>query len=136
VSPKQRKPRRPASSYDRSTVGGRIREARKRREFKTQKDLAKAVGVGPDSIKRWENADVLPPAENLGKLVKALGVNLGWLASGEGEPYVGDFVPTESARVPPPPFSEADWDQLARASDMFGPVARALQYVMSLRKKL
>lgn len=44
-----------------------------------QVDLAERVGVGSETVSRWENGKLLPPIPQLLKLATVLGVDVAWL---------------------------------------------------------
>lgn len=67
----------------------RIKWARERLGI-TQSFVAQQIGVKPQSVQQWEEADPeqrkTPRAKRMPKLAQLLKVNLGWLTSGEGAP--------------------------------------------------
>ena len=66
-----------------SGIGGRLKEARKRRGH-TQLGLAEATGVGLATIRRIEQTDFEPRLATARKLATALGVRVEWLVFGLG----------------------------------------------------
>ena len=68
------------------TVGGRLRDARRRRGW-TQIRLAQEAGLGHATVERCERGEATPRVENLGAIAKALEIQPAWLAYGE-EPMV------------------------------------------------
>ena len=54
-------------------------------------ELARQAGIAPPSAKRWITGESDPQMSNLVKLARAAGVNVQWLATGEGAQY-----PTQS----------------------------------------
>lgn len=54
-------------------------------------ELARQAGIKPPSAKRWLTGESDPQMSNLIKLARAAGVNIQWLATGEGSQY-----PTQS----------------------------------------
>ncbi|MEJ0020933.1 MAG: S24 family peptidase [Acetobacteraceae bacterium] len=46
--------------------------------------LARATGVSPSAFRKWLRGDAEPSRERLVALAQAAGVNVGWLANGEG----------------------------------------------------
>jgi transcriptional regulator with XRE-family HTH domain len=58
-------------------IGRRIRGKRRALDL-SQADLARAMGVGSDSIEAYERAVTRVPPEHLTKLAELLGVTLGY----------------------------------------------------------
>ncbi|ULJ69244.1 helix-turn-helix domain-containing protein [Wielerella bovis] len=50
-------------------------------------ELARQAGIKPPSAKRWLTGESDPQMSNLVKLARAAGVNVQWLATGEGAQY-------------------------------------------------
>jgi|CXWL01.1.fsa_nt_gi transcriptional regulator with XRE-family HTH domain len=69
-----------------ATLGERIKQMRKHRSL-TQDALASGVGVSKRAVIFWEKNKDSPQSARLAKLAEALGCNLQWLITGEGEPY-------------------------------------------------
>lgn len=65
-----------------STIADRIRQARHASEH-TQMSLAIKLGVGLETVCRWEQGRATPRAESLVPLAAALEVEVSWLLSGE-----------------------------------------------------
>lgn len=75
----------PDSGTPRS-LGGRLREARKRRRL-TQQQLAAKTGLGQSALSSLESDDTKAPhASTLLRLAAALDVDPYWLHTGQGEP--------------------------------------------------
>lgn len=55
--------------------------------YESASALAREVGVVEGTIRKWANGYSQPKIGETVKLAKALGVNLLWLATGEGEKY-------------------------------------------------
>jgi transcriptional regulator with XRE-family HTH domain len=54
----------------------------------TQTEFAVSAGVSPPLLSRWVNTPETPPAErSLKRIARKTGISLGWLRSGEGEPF-------------------------------------------------
>lgn len=51
-------------------------------------EFARVVGVTISSLERWLNGESDPSRSNLVSLANAAGVNIEWLATGEGSPYI------------------------------------------------
>jgi len=56
-------------------LGSRIKEIRKNRKL-TQEKLAEVVGIEPNNLCRIENGKNFPTPENLGKIARALSVEV------------------------------------------------------------
>jgi len=54
----------------------------------TQPEFGKKLGVGRNNVYTWETNKNMPLAETLLRIYKEYGVNINWLLSGEGEPYI------------------------------------------------
>jgi transcriptional regulator with XRE-family HTH domain len=54
----------------------------------TQPEFGKKLGVGRNNVYTWESNKSMPIAEILLQIYKEYGVNINWLLSGEGEPYI------------------------------------------------
>jgi transcriptional regulator with XRE-family HTH domain len=50
--------------------------------------FAKKCGIPPGSFQAYIKGKRVPPTEHLMKLVAVYGINLNWLLTGEGEPFV------------------------------------------------
>lgn len=74
---------------DETTIGGRIRLARKHARL-SQADLAKRIGVSQPAIATWESGVHDPRRLALAKLADALGASLEWLAAGARSPSESD----------------------------------------------
>ena len=74
------------------------RQAKGMREGRTveQTELAKAVGVSPQSWSNWEDG-VEPNYERLPLIARALGTTVGWLVAEEGSPP----ATTQPVKAPP-----------------------------------
>ncbi len=66
-------------------IGDRIRYIR---GALTQPEFGKKLGVGRNNVYIWETNKNMPMAETLLRIYKEYGVNINWLLSGEGEPYI------------------------------------------------
>ena len=67
----------------RGELGSRLYHARVRANL-TQKEMAKAIGVGVEAYSRWESGKVARPKQHLlKKAAKKLGVSTTWLLTGE-----------------------------------------------------
>ena len=58
------------------------------RGTKNRDEFASKIGVSPRTIQRWELEDALPKGDELIKISKEYGVNLNWLLTGDGSPYL------------------------------------------------
>ncbi len=66
------------------TVGDRIVDARGVAKMETQAALAKATGIAPETISRYESGSYNPSLTALLMIANATGVRLEWLVTGEG----------------------------------------------------
>lgn len=66
------------------TVHQRIVHARQRASM-SQAELARAIGVEQPRVCRWERGQH-PRPQRIRQIAEVLGVNLAWLAVGEGNP--------------------------------------------------
>ncbi len=82
----------PISNHS-SSIGSRIRQARKKRGF-NQAELATRLGVSQPTVANWESGVHDPRQVMLAKTSEALNVQLGWLAGGERSPSERDKHPT------------------------------------------
>lgn len=60
-------------------------------------ELARQAGITPPSAKRWLTGESDPQMSNLVKLARAAGVNVQWLATGEGTQYAAQSHETPAA---------------------------------------
>lgn len=79
---------------DDTTFGGRLREAI-RASGRTQKALARDVGVEEAAVSLWVNDKSLPDGAHLIQIVRLLGCNAHWLLVGDG---TRDGVPSNVDR--------------------------------------
>ena len=70
---------------DKTTIGDRIRYIR---GLLTQPEFGKKLGVRRNNVYTWETNKNMPLAETLLRIYKEYGVNINWLLSGEGKPYI------------------------------------------------
>lgn len=75
-----------------STIGGRIREARENKEL-DQNKLASKLGVATRTLQRWEKGEQVPDAMSIVKIAEWTEANPHWLLTGQGEIYVQTEVP-------------------------------------------
>ena len=54
----------------------------------TQPEFGKKLGVGRNNVYTWESNKSMPLSDTLFRIYKEYGVNINWLLSGEGEPYI------------------------------------------------
>ncbi len=93
-----------------SALAGRLKDVRGNR---TQKDIAIAAGVKQQLVSRWENGEVLPDAESLILLSKALNKSIDWLLTGK-EPEVTKIIH-------PPALHVENVSRFQTFSDTFAP---------------
>lgn len=77
--------------------GARLLRARVDRGW-SQVELAKAAGIAPAQISRYESGKSVPRPHVAGKLADALSVDGAWLAYGEG-PAAESFAPMVEGRI-------------------------------------
>lgn len=75
-----------------STIGGRIREARENKEL-DQNKLASKLGVATRTLQRWEKGEQVPDAMSIVKIAEWTEANPHWLLTGQGEIYAQTEVP-------------------------------------------
>ena len=68
-----------------TTIGERIKYIR---GALTQPEFGEKLGVGRNNVYTWESNKNTPLSETLLRIYKEYGVNINWLLSGEGEPYI------------------------------------------------
>ncbi|RZB36384.1 MAG: hypothetical protein SRB2_02209 [Desulfobacteraceae bacterium Eth-SRB2] len=67
------------------TLGDRIKFVR---GSLSKVEFARALGINRNTLRRWETNKLLPNFERLQKIHKTFKVNINWLLSGEGKPYL------------------------------------------------
>lgn len=79
------------------TFGKRLKKVREGLGL-DQKAFGMAIGVaGRDTISRWERGLGFPSADILNYLRQKFRINIDWLISGEGEPFIGERTQEEKA---------------------------------------
>jgi len=73
------------SESEETTIGDRIKFIR---GSLTQIEFCKELGVYRNTLQKWETNGHFPDFESLLKLHKKFKVNINWLLSGEGKPYL------------------------------------------------
>ena len=68
-----------------TTIGDRIKFIR---GSLTQVEFCKELGVYRNTLQKWEANGYFPDFESLLKLHKKFTVNINWLLTGEGNPYL------------------------------------------------
>ena len=68
-----------------TSIGDRIRIIR---GYLEQPEFAKEIGVARNTVSSYENNNITPAGKVLLKMYKKLNVNINWLLSGEGDPYL------------------------------------------------
>lgn len=82
---------------------------------------SKKVGVTPSSINRWIKGESDPSRTNLIRIAEAAGVNVAWLATGEGAKFKGEAAPSseriykEKTQESRPGEPQAIYDTLGNA---------------------
>ncbi len=69
-----------------TTLGQRLKRARKRANVRSQKRLAALMDVDVKSVSRWETDETPPSRANIRKLADLLGCDALWLERGIGTP--------------------------------------------------
>ncbi len=90
-----------------------LRDARK-----TQRELAKALGVGETTVSAYTNAVSEPSSENIAKIAKICGVTTDWLITGENP--LKDR--TDAIQEPGGSDLSFDWDLLDSITTMIGEI--------------
>lgn len=72
--------------------GKRLAQLRREKAYLEERDIwpidvARGVGAGQSSVSRWENGEVFPTDDAMGKLAAFYGVTRAWLRYGEGEKW-------------------------------------------------
>jgi len=88
-------------------IGSRIKAIR---GALSQKDFALKIGAGQKSIHSWEAGHAAPGARSLEAIHRVFGVDIHWLLTGEGEPYINndrkEIAPPGMIREPPAEYEE------------------------------
>lgn len=74
-----------------ATIGERIRRMREKRNL-TQGELGKFAGVSVASVSKWEKNQAEPKGNNLSAIAQALGVEMAWILTGEGNTSPGPDI--------------------------------------------
>lgn len=74
--------------------GQRLKSIRKKLKY-SQEQMAKMTNVSYRAYSSWERGDRKPPLEFLELINKNYMVNLNWLISGIGEPFIADSTNKE-----------------------------------------
>ena len=59
-------------------------------------EIGRKAGIAPTSAKRWVSGESDPQMSNLVKLANGTGVNIAWLAAGEGPMMNGEAAPAQA----------------------------------------
>ena len=81
-----------------TTIGSRIAKLRKEKGLK-QDQLAEALGVSPQAVSKWENAQSCPDITLLPKLSQLLGISIDALLSGEVPAPVPTYLPENERKA-------------------------------------
>lgn len=65
----------------------------------TQKEFAQILGIGKSLISDYEVGRTKPTSEILAKMCELKNVNLNWLLSGKGQPYITDYLDNTGAET-------------------------------------
>lgn len=69
------------------SIGGRFKILR---GDKSQSEFAELIGSNKQNISRYEKDIMMPGGDVLLRLVTSLRVNINWLLTGKGSPYITD----------------------------------------------
>ena len=69
------------------SVGERLRFARGNL---SRVEFAELLGAHVNTVRNWETGSSIPKSEIIVRLLEILNVNLNWLFSGKGKPYLDD----------------------------------------------
>lgn len=76
-------------------IGKRLAKVRKNAAM-SQVEFSKKIGAHTKSVQRWEQKNAYPGGETLKNICLEFYVNINWLLSGEGDPYLvkppGNFI--------------------------------------------
>ena len=79
------------------TFGDRLKKVREGLSL-DQKAFGMTIGVaGRDTISRWERGLGFPSADILNLMRQKYRINIDWLISGEGEPFIGERIQEEES---------------------------------------
>jgi transcriptional regulator with XRE-family HTH domain len=110
----------------RKRIGKKISRMRLAKGFTTQKELAKALGVKPSTVGRWESGRFLPTGKNLSALSEFLGV--------PREMIVSDAI-WESPNGKQNHNKGKIWEPLS-VEDLDKALARVLEHIEELNERL
>lgn len=74
-----------AEKLNQTSIGYRIRYIR---GYLGQLEFAKELGIKRNTASAYENNSIIPSGKVLLKFYKKFNVNINWLLSGEGDPYL------------------------------------------------
>ncbi len=81
-----------AEKLNQTSIGDRVRYIRSSLE---QPEFAKEIGVTRNTVSGYENNNIIPSGKALLQMHEKFGININWLLSGEGEPYISPHQTTE-----------------------------------------
>lgn len=82
-----------------STLGSRIEQARDAKQY-SPRQLARRIGVKPETLENWERDRSEPRADKLMKLAGILQVPMVWLLTGDTpEAYDRPVNPTQASEI-------------------------------------
>lgn len=93
-----------------TALGARLREVRRAFDDPERDEWAARLGVSKNTIASYERGETEPTASVLAAYRKALGVNVGWLVTGQGEMF-------EEPSLAPAPRDQVDIVLLQRLGD-------------------
>ncbi len=76
------------AEHEETTIAERIKHIR---GLLTQIEFCKELGIFRNTLQQWEANKGFPDFESLLKLHKIFKVNINWLISGEGKPYLASL---------------------------------------------
>ena len=74
-----------AEKLNKMILGNRIRYIR---DSLSQPKFAKKIGVTRNTVSGYENNSIVPAGRALLQIHKIFGININWLLTGEGDPYL------------------------------------------------
>jgi len=81
-----------AEKLNKMILGNRIRYIR---DSLSQPKFAKKIGVTRNTVSGYENNNIVPAGKALLQIHKIFGIDINWLLTGEGDPYIKPHWGTE-----------------------------------------
>lgn len=86
-------------SASKTPLGERLRQLRKRFGDPSRDDWAKRLGVGENSVARYERGEMEPSSQVLSSYCELLNANVNWILTGKGEMLIGEDVQFENVTL-------------------------------------